>query len=350
MMYVKSATLISFLISAFIGSSTVTAQSLGKGFIFNCDDPGVVALTFDDGPGPYTDTLLEYLDKANIPATFFVLGSAAKAYPDVLKRTFAAKQNHQIALHTYSHANLTSLDAASQKKEILDAADAVAKIIGKTPTYMRPPYGECSEGCGKVMAENGFSVIQWNADSNDWRYKAKTVEERRAIPLQNIMNEVKPKSPAKDNFIVLQHDPDDISVENVVKFIQLFDKAGYKFITVADCLKNKVTPYKGVPAKTAKAVAANGKFADFKAPDAKTPDAKAKDPVAKEPKEPQAKSKNDVKPKKDEENKAEAKGAFPTPNDNVGAAKDGPEANSASIIKSSALVSLLSGAVGLLYL
>ncbi|CAG8442017.1 2635_t:CDS:2 [Funneliformis mosseae] len=346
-MYIKSATLISFIVSAFIGSSTVTAQSLGKGFIFNCDDPGVVALTFDDGPGPYTETLLEHLDDADIPATFFVLGSAAKAYPDILKKTFEAKQNHQIALHTFSHANLTSLDAASQKKEIIDAAEAVEDVIGKYPNYMRPPYGECSEGCGKVMEENGFLVIQWNADSNDWRYKEKSVDERRAVPLQNIMNEIKPKSPTKDNFIVLQHDPDDISVENTVRYIQEFSKAGYKFITVADCLKNKVTPYKGVAAKTAQAVAVNGKFADAKTPDAKTPDAKApaKDPAAKQPAaKDQPKTKNDKPKKNDNGNKekdGENKSAFPATNENVGA-----EANSAPIIKSSALVSLLGGAVG----
>src|SRR6266542_2660626 len=113
------------------------------------------------------------------------------------------------------------------------------------------------------MEKHGFLVIQWNTDSNDWKYVDLSVDERATKSLKNIDDGIKPKKPAKDNFITLQHDINDVSVEIVPKIILDFKKAGYKFTTVANCLKNKVPPYKNVPAKAAKAVEAKGNIGKF---------------------------------------------------------------------------------------
>ena len=76
----------------------------------------LLAITFDDGPGPYTAGLLDELAARGVKATFFVSGYRAANYPETLKRI--VDEGHQLANHTYNHANLNTLSAAKVRKEI----------------------------------------------------------------------------------------------------------------------------------------------------------------------------------------------------------------------------------------
>ncbi|CAG8618267.1 6612_t:CDS:2 [Scutellospora calospora] len=220
----------------------ILSQESGTGFITTCSKSGVVALTFDDGPGPYTNILLDYLSKKKIKATFFVVGITIKEYPDVLKRIF--RDGHQIGLHTNTHPHLNELSYEQQKDEIIQVNNTIYEVVGVVPNYMRPPFGECNEHCGELMKSLGLTVTQWNLDSGDWRYELLTSEEQRYRILNNILSKLLPSNSKIDSFITLQHDTYRYSVEIVPKIVEEFEKKGYAFKTVAECLGNKVLPYK----------------------------------------------------------------------------------------------------------
>ncbi len=104
-----------------------------------------VALTFDDGPDPdYTEMLLDGLKKRNVKATFFLLGKQAEAYPDIVKRMH--KEGHMIGNHSYDHVNLANLSKTDAAKQIRMTSEAIHKITGEYPQYLRPPFGNGATG------------------------------------------------------------------------------------------------------------------------------------------------------------------------------------------------------------
>ena len=130
--------------------------------ISSCTDSSW-ALTFDDGPTQFTYQVLDMLRKHNRTATFFVTGSQVKQYPDIVKYT--AEQGHEIGVHTWSHPWLTSLTNDQIVAEALWTADAIFDIIGLTPKYFRPPFGDIDPRVRAILSAMGFKVIVWNRDS-----------------------------------------------------------------------------------------------------------------------------------------------------------------------------------------
>jgi len=234
---------------------TVLAQDPGEGYIFKCTRPGVVALTFDDGPGNFTDEVLGYLDAAQIKATFFVIGdNVAGLYGDGLVREY--QKGHQIAYHTNSHANLNNLTAAAVTTEMTKNIAAVKAKIGVEPVQMRPPYGNCNPACAAVMKKLNLAVIQWNLDSNDWTFETKVAQAQGLY--DNVMKGITPSNPAVDNFILLMHEIHGFSVKFVPKIIESIKAKGYTFDTVSGCLGGTVPPYKEGWGVTYNGALANG--------------------------------------------------------------------------------------------
>lgn len=224
------------------------AQDEGPGFVFKCNKPGQVALTFDDGPSAEnTPKLLETLKTKKVKATFFVLAikvneANGKA---ILKQTFDA--GHQIALHSATHANMSTLTEAKIKEEYTTNIDAVKSSIGLSPNYARPPFGSCNAKCVNVMKELGLTVTQWNADSQDWQYAQIKAQQR--LTVKNLVDIISKGNPKTDSFIALQHDIQPFSVDFTSEIIDSIAKLKYKFVTVAECLENKPPAYKEGAAK-----------------------------------------------------------------------------------------------------
>lgn len=183
----------------------------------NCAKAKCVALTFDDGPGKYTDRLLDVLAKAKVPATFYLLGQNVGNYPQTVARM--VKEGHQLGNHTYDHPSITRLTKAQLKKQIGATNAAVKKASGVVPTTFRPPYGAHNSVTDKLVAT---PLLLWDVDTLDWQHHdpAKTIK----IAMQEVHS----------GSVILMHDIHETSVQAVPKLVTQLHKDGYTLVTVDD--------------------------------------------------------------------------------------------------------------------
>jgi peptidoglycan/xylan/chitin deacetylase (PgdA/CDA1 family) len=125
-----------------------------------------VALTFDDGPSPYTLQVLRILAKHHQHATFFVTGYAATSFPFQLRQIRAT--GNAFGDHTVTHAQLTRETPSKRRWEVLSTAQRVQAATGVRPTLFRPPYGESTRKINTMARELGLLPITWSTDSKDW--------------------------------------------------------------------------------------------------------------------------------------------------------------------------------------
>lgn len=182
----------------------------------------IIALTFDDGPSEYTESLLDFLRKKQVPATFFVLGKNANTYPDLVKRE--ALEGHEVESHTMNHQNLAKLSEADVRTEIANAEKTICGILEKANCikYLRPPYGEISNVVKNVV---GKPMIGWSIDTEDWKSKDPQKIQDRTLQL------------IKGGSIILLHDIYGTSVEGAKRIINELLAAGFTFVTVDEMVQ-----------------------------------------------------------------------------------------------------------------
>jgi peptidoglycan/xylan/chitin deacetylase (PgdA/CDA1 family) len=131
----------------------------------------VVALTFDDGPGPHTDAVLDALAEADVHATFFVLGAAVERHPGVLKRVGAA--GHTIGSHSWSHTRTEALDDDTIRAEAEQVRELVTSLTRRPVTYARPPFRpQDAPRFAELLAPLGFAAaVTWSVDPRDWELR-----------------------------------------------------------------------------------------------------------------------------------------------------------------------------------
>ena len=128
------------------------------------DDGDVVYLTFDDGPSPeYTPQMLDVLARHDARATFFVVGSLAQAYPDIIQRI--AAEGHTIANHTWKHEDLAGLSRAAFDETISRTQAVLGDLAAPC---MRPPYGSIDAFTREWASDHGLSLLTWDASPQDW--------------------------------------------------------------------------------------------------------------------------------------------------------------------------------------
>jgi peptidoglycan/xylan/chitin deacetylase (PgdA/CDA1 family) len=113
--------------------------------------------TFDDGPTNVTSELLDFLDSVNQKNTFFEIGSRISQNYLLTQREFSS--GHEIAVHTWSHPDLTSLTGEQVYAELAWTIYAIHAAIGQTPKYFRPPYGDINDAVRQVAAQLGLTVF-----------------------------------------------------------------------------------------------------------------------------------------------------------------------------------------------
>ncbi len=127
----------------------------------------VVALTFDDGPTPYTSQILDILAREGVPATFFAVGSQVERYPDLVRR--AAEEGHAVMGHTQTHAYLTRVADAGYGFEVDRPNSLIASITGKSVGCVRPPYGAVNGTVIDRLGRRGLTTAMWSVDPSDYR-------------------------------------------------------------------------------------------------------------------------------------------------------------------------------------
>jgi peptidoglycan-N-acetylglucosamine deacetylase len=129
--------------------------------------PGVIALTFDDGPDPvWTPRLLDLLGAIGARATFFVIAPRAARRPDLIARM--SEEGHEIGLHCGEHARHPSRDIAWGRNDTLQAL-ARLRGLGANPNLWRTPWGELAWWSGQVAREHDLKLVHWTVDTHDWR-------------------------------------------------------------------------------------------------------------------------------------------------------------------------------------
>jgi len=139
-------------------------DALNENFV-DCFSTPCVALTFDDGPGPYTPQILDILDEFDARATFYVVGQQITSWPRMLP--LIAEAGHDIGNHTMSHPKLSELTVAEQADQINGLDELVVGRAGIMPTTVRPPFGDLPDT--PLPDPLNRPVVMWSVDSLDWR-------------------------------------------------------------------------------------------------------------------------------------------------------------------------------------
>lgn len=199
-----------------------------KDYYFNEDgsyDPTqkrpMIALTFDDGPGEYTETLLDTVEKYNIHVTFFMLGQNVEGRESTVQRM--VQLGCEIGNHTWDHPSQTlpNMDLDSVVQEFQKTDDELVKACGQAATVCRAPYGSITE---EQMAAVGKPFFMWSTDSLDWKLMDADAD------YNEIMN-----SDLSDGSIILMHDIHEPSVKCATeKLIPELVNEGYKLVTVSE--------------------------------------------------------------------------------------------------------------------
>jgi peptidoglycan/xylan/chitin deacetylase (PgdA/CDA1 family) len=126
-----------------------------------------IALTFDDGPGPYTPKVLIALNRLHVKATFFVIGQQERRFQPALLAEF--RRGHVIGDHTETHAHLGSLAPADQYREMLLPSEQLTAYGLPRPLLFRPPYGSYNQATFAELKRLGMLMVLWTVDSQDYR-------------------------------------------------------------------------------------------------------------------------------------------------------------------------------------
>jgi len=128
-----------------------------------------VALTFDDGPGPFTGQVLDLLAQYHAQATFCQIGDQAAANPALVKRVLA--DGHRLCDHTVDHPQpMRTLAYATQVREITAAKEMISKAGGPGTRirWFRAPGGDFSPENRRIAVQDGLRPLGWTVDPRDW--------------------------------------------------------------------------------------------------------------------------------------------------------------------------------------
>jgi peptidoglycan/xylan/chitin deacetylase (PgdA/CDA1 family) len=183
-----------------------------------------VALTFDDGPDPVnTPKILNLLKAYDAKATFFVLGTAAKRYPILMRRI--AAEGHAIGNHSWSHPSKTTKQQAINQIEWTQKA--IERAVGFRPKLFRPPYGIANGDLASQAKARGMTLVLWSASSGDTSTKdARTI-------FANVRY-----TPANGEIVLLHDGPGKAAtVEALPKILKGLKKDKFDLVTVPQLLE-----------------------------------------------------------------------------------------------------------------
>jgi peptidoglycan/xylan/chitin deacetylase (PgdA/CDA1 family) len=188
----------------------------------------VVALTYDDGPSPYTNQLLDILDRYQVKATFFEIGRNIEKHPEIVPMIVA--RGHELANHSYSHTDMMFKPREFLLSEI-EKTDKLLQELGvkQDSISFRPPFGRRFVVLSYLLSQMHKKLIMWDVNSLDYE-KTLTAEDIANRVIDNV----------RSGSIVLMHDSGGdrsktlAATQAIVKTLQ---SKGYAFKTVSELLK-----------------------------------------------------------------------------------------------------------------
>jgi peptidoglycan/xylan/chitin deacetylase (PgdA/CDA1 family) len=190
-----------------------------------------IALTFDDGPGPFTPRILSILEQQSVPATFFEVGVLERYFHDSTAEQVA--HGFPIGDHTQSHAPMAKLPAGEQRAQILQQISATGNYGAPFPRLFRPPYGLWNQTTLRILQGFKMLMVMWTIDTEDYKRPG----------VQAIVSRV--LAGATPGAIVLLHDAGgsrEQTVEALPEIISGLRARGYKLVTVPRLLLDNPAP------------------------------------------------------------------------------------------------------------
>ncbi len=178
-----------------------------------------IAFTFDDGPGEYTEKILDCLEELDAKASFFVLGCHIEGSEAILGRM--VDLGCEVGCHGYDHKDMRRQSEDAVKEEVEKTSELIYEACGVRPTLFRSPYGEFSASSKCIELHR----IKWSVDTLDWKTQH-TEAVKNAI-----------LSKADDGDIVLLHDIFKTSAEGFCDAARELVSKGYKLVTVTELLE-----------------------------------------------------------------------------------------------------------------
>jgi peptidoglycan-N-acetylglucosamine deacetylase len=180
-----------------------------------------IALTFDDGPGPYTPQVVAELAHLHAPATFFEIGFMFRWFAAASAQ--ALRSGDVIGDHTETHPHMALLSPAAQRAQILDQTQWLQKEGAPFPHLWRPPYGSYNAATLATLRQLHMLMVLWTVDTNDYLRPGVRAIVQRAL------------AGARPGAIILLHDAGGNRSETISALpliVRALRKRGYKLVTV----------------------------------------------------------------------------------------------------------------------
>jgi peptidoglycan-N-acetylglucosamine deacetylase len=224
--------------SGFIKSERFTASPSSYVVQRTGDRPGLLALTFDDGPDPrWTPAILDILKRENVPATFFIIGKNGQAYPEILRRI--ANEGHEIGNHTFTHPNLGEIPLSLTELELNATQRLIESEIGRSTVLFRPPYFGDAEADKPqevepaIVAQNlGYIMVGVRIDPSDWQTPV-TPDQIVDRTLDRALD----SNPETRGEVILLHDAGgdrSATVAALPRLIRDLKARGFRFVSVSE--------------------------------------------------------------------------------------------------------------------
>ncbi len=185
----------------------------------------VIALTFDDGPGPYTPQVLSVLESYHVPATFFEIGENIVEYPQYTR--MIATAGYPVEDHTWAHPDLTTIPVSQFPFQIDQTQNEISALTGETPTCVRPPYDDWDATVLDQIAQRGLTTMSYSVDPRDWSNPGV------AAIVSAVVGGAFPGA------VVDMHDggsPRDETVDALPQIINALEAQGYTFVSICGAM------------------------------------------------------------------------------------------------------------------
>lgn len=192
----------------------------------DCQTKKCVALTFDDGPLPATQDVLDQLNTLKAPATFFMLGTSVDAFPTMV--TTVAANGMEIASHNQVHTQMSRTGQGLLTKQVTMSADNLRTLTGQDPLFLRPPYGSRNKNSDAIVGTQGMAVALWSVDTLDWKHSQGSQPAAQSAILSAINSEI------SNGGVILMHDIHANSRASTTAVVTTLREQGYTLVTMAE--------------------------------------------------------------------------------------------------------------------